>query len=195
MILLFRFYNIEEKEINENIFKLNSKRHSRYIESSYNKFKSLKIYEHYLNEELEIKLKGQIIESYGKYIEINNKKYYRSNKDYLDKIIHDLCEELKITDSFCQIVFTINNNLLSIKYNNYNDLYIVFKSFEEFYLWFKKNKASLSIKIFKKKKINIKNSEYINRILKIIENHFNSKDGNILLFRMVFHPKKEIKKI
>ena len=195
MIFLFRFYNIVEEEIDNNLFKENKLRRARYIDSNFNKTKNLKIYEHISNKELEIAMKDKIIKSFGKYIEIDGRKYFRSSKDYLDKCVYNTRHYLEIPDEFCQIVVNINNDSYTQKYNNYNDLYIVFKSFEEFYLWYKKNKAELDIKIFKKDKYRINNKNLINTIFSKIEDHFNSNEENILLFRIVFRPKKHKTKI
>lgn len=195
MIFLFRFYNIVEEEIDNNLFKENKLRRARYIDSNFNKTKNLKIYEHISNKELEIAMKDKIIKSFGKYIEIDGRKYFRSSKDYLDKCVYNTRCCLEIPDEFCQIVVNINNDSYTQKYNNYNDLYIVFKSFEEFYLWYKKNKAELDIKIFKKDKYRINNKNLINTIFSKIEDHFNSNEENILLFRIVFRPKKYKTKI
>lgn len=189
MILLFRFYTLLNGDINNSIFKLNSPRRARYTNSKLDKFKNLKIYEHYLNRELVEDTKETMISSNGKCIEIDDKKYYRSPNDYFSHDIYYLRNSLNIEELKCQFVFTVpNDNKISQKYNNYNDIYIVFKSFEEFYLWYKKYKAFLSFKIYRQNKINLKDQKYINKILSIIENHFNSKEGNIMLFKMVFKP-------
>lgn len=189
MILLFRFYKSTE-EINNGLFKEDKLRYARYIHSNFDKAKRLKIYEHIDNLKLEKENKNSIVKSFGKYIEVNGYKYFRSSKEYLENYICDVKNYLNIADSWCQIILKIDDDSYSQKYNHYDDIYIVFKTFDEFYLWFKKHKATVGIKIFKKKKYEINNKIFIRSIFSIIENHFNSKQGNIMLFRIIFHPKR-----
>lgn len=195
MFLLFRFYNSINETINNNLFKEDNLRYARYIHSNFDKAKSLKIYEHIHNLKLEKEMKGGIIKSFGKYIEIDGQKYFRSPKEYLEDYIYNIRNYLSIPDEFCQIILLVNNDSYTQKYNHYDDIYIVFKTFDEFYLWYRTHQVEIAIKIFKKEKYKINDKAFINMIFSIIENHFNNKDGNILLFRIIFHPKKYKKKI
>lgn len=190
MILLFRFYNLATEEINNSLFEEDKLRYARYIHFSFDKTKRIKVYEHINNLKLEKENKNNIVKSFGKYIEIDGYKYFRSSKEYLENYIYDVKNYLNIADNWCQIILKIDDDSYSQKYNHYDDIYIVFKTFDEFYLWFKKHKATVGIKIFKKKKHEINNKTFIRSIFSIIENHFNSKQGNIMLFRIIFHPKR-----
>lgn len=170
MILLFRLYkksDITEKEFNKVIDK---RRRERYIT--------------YLNDKLkEFKISDLINEN--KYIQINNKYYYRSDKDVTDNLFLTICDNLLLNNVSGQIAIKSDTKHYKLRYQNYPDLFLLFDNYKKFLDWLETSNSQIIIRHTNGYNTNI--NKYRSLILELIKQHFN--DEGILLFKIKFDNK------
>lgn len=179
MLLLPRFY-IETEDIVENI--VEEKRGARFVDSKINKSGYINIFHEQSDNS------GIIIDNTEntpeRYIAIED-KIYKKNKS--DKMLSDLATYFsryyEIESRLCLLPIRMNDDDILIKNNYTDETYILFRSFEELYIWLKKYHCDFCMKEYLGTNHVINDKDCINRFYKLLESWFEDSDKNILFLK------------
>ena len=171
MFFIPRFYHAVSKDNNYNL-KLKAN-HKSYITSDNTEVTRFCVYKD---------------ESYdGKFIIINNNYYFREDWEReRDWVRNEICLKYNIVDKDGHTMFVkegTDNTLLDIYYSAI-EIYVLFKSFDEFKTWLDKNgDPKLIWRVFPNDdKYDL--DAHRDSFIQYVKNHFESNDGNIFLLKM-----------